>query len=206
MKANRFKRDESGATNVDTILILGLFLAIVLVLIYVGTSVFNWSDVITEPLSDYVEAWQKGLENLKAHLGMATEFQVDDALLKSMYEDDSYIMTANETVSEYLTTLKEVTNRSHIYNVDAFTGIKATNESTTTTERIFGVNVIERVFGWTTQEQNRIIIPDDLMTRINSLNEGAQIHIYSESYDAYITSMGLIGTDAHYMLTIATKG
>jgi Flp pilus assembly pilin Flp len=218
MKANRFKRDENGATNVDTILILGLVLAIILVLVYVGTNVSGWggqvvetvgnwwNEHVSEPITGYTEAWTGGMQNIKSHLGIETEFTLEDDLVKSMYEDDAFILTANNTDSEYLASLSEVTNRSHVYDVQAFTDVKASNRSTTTTDKVFGEGVIERVFGWSSQEENRIIIPDKLMTRIESLSGDARIHILSDTYEAYIQATGKVGTDAHYTFIIGVKG
>jgi hypothetical protein len=84
--------------------------------------------------------------------------------------------------------------------------VKASNRSTTTTDKVFGEGVIERVFGWSSQEENRIIIPDKLMTRVESLSGDARIHILSGTYEAYIQATGMLGTDAHYTLIIGIKG
>jgi Flp pilus assembly pilin Flp len=115
MKANRLSRDENGATNVDTILILGLVLAIILVLVYVGTSVTGWFGGLSNPIQDYVvepiqehiiEPIQEAGETLRRPY---PEYKNLDETIAHLYtaKGKTIYVVANESNRVYRLTLNE---------------------------------------------------------------------------------------------------
>jgi Flp pilus assembly pilin Flp len=100
MKANRFVKDENGDSNVDIILILALFLSIILVLVYVCSSVGGWfggvGETITSGLQWFGETLEGGIESLgvpswnRTVEPEATSTNVSDVSLETIYFLDTF--------------------------------------------------------------------------------------------------------------------
>jgi len=207
----------------DTVIVLALILSILLVFVYIGKSIGGlgsrtaetvgnwWSEHVSEPIDVYIaepitetaETWTEGVQVLRGLLRMHTTFEIDDVLLRRMYESDIFIFTAENTQNEYLTQITNISRSTRIYIVNSFPEIKTKNDSSAITDYLRIQGIRSREFN--AEEYNRLIIPNNLMKLIEPLNPNNQIHIYSETYDAYLTGIETIGTDTFYQLTITKK-
>jgi Flp pilus assembly pilin Flp len=200
MKANRFKRDENGATNVDTILILGLVLAIILVLVYVGTSVSGWFPETIDSVSNW---WEQniakpiddGLGNLGLITNDETTMSAEDKLLKQMYENDIFILNSTDSFSqfahqEFCAIFSETEGQTRIYDM----GMVLNGEFRGDYD--------------VTGKEKKISISGALMNRLALLGSGQTLNIEGELYDASIKCFYRLGSGRHpsYQVTITPKG
>ena len=191
----------------DTVIILALALSVLLVFVYVGKSITGWggqtiekikggmsdfksdwlkgAQKIEKPISDFKTDWLKGAQKIKGFFGWKPSFAVDDLLLEAMYDLDNFVFTSNDTDKEYLTQLVISTEKTRVYDVS-----------------FYDVSLLQDIV----RDYEKIMIPNRLMKIINSLSEGMQVNIYSNSYDAELTfAKSTPETDVLYRLRITKK-
>lgn len=193
MKANRIAKDESGADASDAIIILALILGVLLVLVYIGHSLGGvgsiignwWSDVTGDIIGE-----------ISSTFGGSSTIDADDSALKSMYEAESFIITANNTATNYRASLSYVGDQYRRYE------LRSIGQNTSTTEQLFG-DAGARLFGRV--QVQTFTISDEAMSRLEKLRTDETLTLEGENYSAKITAKGKLGTDAQYILEIRTR-
>ncbi len=192
MKANRIAKDEDAFEASDAIIILALVLGLLLVLVYIGNSlggvgstITNWWSDVTGDITDVISST----------FGGSSTIEVDDSALKSMYEAESFIITANNTATNYRASLAYVGDTYRRYEVMAI------GQNTSTTEQLFG-EAGERLFGRV--QLQTFTISDEAMSRLEKLRTDETLTLEGEDYSAKITAQGKVGVEAQYILEIRT--
>lgn len=200
MKANRIAKDESGADASDAIIILALILGVLLVLVYighslggVGSTIGNWWGDVTEGASDWFE---DVTESASALFGGSSGIDIEDSTLKSMYEAESFIITANNTATNYRASLAYVGDTYRRYV------LMSIGDETSTTSYLFG-EAGERLFG--RAQVQTFTISDEAMSRLERLRVDETLTLEGENYSAKITAQGKVGVDAQYILEIRKR-
>lgn len=190
MKSNKLAKDESGADASDAIIILALVLGVLLVLVYIGHSIGGIGTTISDWWSDVTGDILGGISST---FGGSSTIEADDSALKSMYEAESFIITANNTATNYRASLERVGDRYKRYMLSAM------GTNTSTTEQLFG-EAGERLFGRV--QLKTFTISDEAMSRLEKLRVDETLTLEGENYTAKITAQGKLGTDAQYILEI----
>ena len=175
----------------DTVLVLALILSILLVFVYVGSSVVSffgsfggntvegisdwWTRNINDPLTNFTSKI-----DFSSLLDRQTKIKVNDTVLQGVYEKDIFIFRIDDinTDKEYLAHISNVSepDRKRIYTVKSFLVIEG------------NVNIISYLKTHDLPLKNIacLFIPYKDQKLIEHLEVEEIIHIYSENYDAYL--------------------
>ena len=175
----------------DTIIILSLILSILLVFVYVGSSVVGffgglggdttkkisdwWTRNINDPLTNFTSKI-----DFSSFLDRQTKIKVNDTVLQGVYEKDIFIFRIDDidTDKEYLAHISNVSESDikRIYTVKSFLVIEG------------NVNIISYLKAHDLPLKNIdcLFIPYKDQKLIENLEIEEIIHIYSENYDAYL--------------------
>lgn len=200
MKANRLSKDESGADSSDAIIILALILGLLLVLVYMGRNVGNISTTISDWAGGVGEWAGDVAEGVGSWFGSSSTIEIsadEENTLKEMYIYDVFIITANNTQTNYKATLS--------YEGDTYRGydLSALGNATSTTSYLFG-EAGERLFGRV--ELKTFTISNEAMERLEKIREGQTLTLQGDTYSMKITAQGRdVGVDAKYTIEIRNE-
>ena len=197
----------------DTVIVLALILSILLVFVYIGKNLAEpftefgsawWRgvDKIKGGTSNFTSDWSKGFDKIKGFFRMNKTMSIE-TLLKTMYENEAFIFTAENTNSEYLGLLTDVSKNTRFYMVISFPEIKLEKDSSAISDYFKSQEIGQ--YDLNVEEYNRLIISDALMKDIEDIDhfrEGEVLHIHSDSYDAHLDFMKIVETGTSYQPVI----